>query len=359
MVEKYGGVTMVVKIGGKWGAVDKGGKLMGKYSKKSDANKRAASKPKALSEGITPSKVARLQRELELDLRQKQAARNTNPTEIRDITIAMDAIEDIKNNKTLIDGKVAGLSGNKYPRLLRAKELALRSEVLKSNPDIHKIADMYLTIKGLGRVSSDSSMYDGQSKVTNEMSVAGIAGPDATSQGPLVWGDKGPGMMKTSPHGKVSGKSDDTKKSKTKVDIDSKKLSESELSDDLNAMYGDKLKPSKEDVQSAAKSEDYVAGELLKLRSKHDENSRRNRFIADALRDRKTLENTPRSLVVNEAKKESKVNAAGNYTKPTMRKKLFKKIMAGTKGGDPGEWSARKAQLLAREYKKSGGGYKN
>jgi hypothetical protein len=58
-------------------------------------------------------------------------------------------------------------------------------------------------------------------------------------------------------------------------------------------------------------------------------------------------------------KTKSKVNAAGNYTKPTMRKRLFNKIKAGTKGGDPGEWSARKAQLLASQYKKAGGGYKN
>lgn len=55
----------------------------------------------------------------------------------------------------------------------------------------------------------------------------------------------------------------------------------------------------------------------------------------------------------------SKVNEAGNYTEPGKRKALFKKIKAGTKGGDPGEWSARKAQLLASEYKKAGGGYKN
>jgi len=54
----------------------------------------------------------------------------------------------------------------------------------------------------------------------------------------------------------------------------------------------------------------------------------------------------------------SKVNASGNYTKPTMRKALFEKIKAGTKGGDPGKWSARKAQLLAVEYKKKGGSYK-
>lgn len=58
-------------------------------------------------------------------------------------------------------------------------------------------------------------------------------------------------------------------------------------------------------------------------------------------------------------KPKSKVNAAGNYTKPTMRKALFEKIKAGTAGGDPGEWSARKAQLLAKQYKAKGGGYKS
>jgi hypothetical protein len=55
----------------------------------------------------------------------------------------------------------------------------------------------------------------------------------------------------------------------------------------------------------------------------------------------------------------SRVNEAGNYTKPEMRKRLFNKIKAGDKGGDPGEWSARKAQMLAREYKAAGGGYKS
>ena len=57
-------------------------------------------------------------------------------------------------------------------------------------------------------------------------------------------------------------------------------------------------------------------------------------------------------------KKKSRVNEAGNYTKPALRKRLFEKIKAGTKGGKAGQWSARKAQLLASEYKKAGGGYK-
>jgi len=55
----------------------------------------------------------------------------------------------------------------------------------------------------------------------------------------------------------------------------------------------------------------------------------------------------------------SKVNQAKVYTKPSMRKELFEKIKKGTKGGDPGEWSGRKAQLLAKEYKANGGGYKS
>lgn len=55
----------------------------------------------------------------------------------------------------------------------------------------------------------------------------------------------------------------------------------------------------------------------------------------------------------------SRVNEAGNYTNPGMRKALFDRIKAGGKGGDPGEWSARKAQMLAREYKAKGGGYKD
>jgi len=57
--------------------------------------------------------------------------------------------------------------------------------------------------------------------------------------------------------------------------------------------------------------------------------------------------------------KKSRVNEAGNYTKPGLRKRLFKRILAGSKGGRPGQWSARKAQLLARLYKAAGGGYKN
>ena len=61
---------------------------------------------------------------------------------------------------------------------------------------------------------------------------------------------------------------------------------------------------------------------------------------------------------VTKKKSKSRVNEAGNYTKPTLRKRLFEKIKAGSKGGAPGQWSARKAQMLAKAYKAAGGGYK-
>lgn len=56
--------------------------------------------------------------------------------------------------------------------------------------------------------------------------------------------------------------------------------------------------------------------------------------------------------------KKSTVNEAGNYTKPGLRKAIFERVKAGGKGGAPGQWSARKAQMVAREYKAKGGGYK-
>jgi hypothetical protein len=60
------------------------------------------------------------------------------------------------------------------------------------------------------------------------------------------------------------------------------------------------------------------------------------------------------------SKPKSRVNAAGNYTKPSMRKALFEKIKASNvQGTAAGQWSARKAQLLAKQYKAKGGGYKD
>ena len=76
------------------------------------------------------------------------------------------------------------------------------------------------------------------------------------------------------------------------------------------------------------------------------------------LRSAKNIDDGSATGMKAGGKTKSKVNEAGNYTKPTMRKRLFERIKAGSKGGRSGQWSARKAQMLAREYKAKGGGYR-
>ena len=61
--------------------------------------------------------------------------------------------------------------------------------------------------------------------------------------------------------------------------------------------------------------------------------------------------------VVPKKKKKSTVNSSNNYTKPGLRASIYKRILAGSKGGAPGQISARKMQMVAKEYKAKGGGY--
>ena len=76
--------------------------------------------------------------------------------------------------------------------------------------------------------------------------------------------------------------------------------------------------------------------------------------------ERKTRrDDTDFTEYANGGEVKSKVNEAGNYTKPGMRKSLFEKIKGqATQGTAAGQWSARKAQLLAKQYKAKGGGYR-
>lgn len=81
----------------------------------------------------------------------------------------------------------------------------------------------------------------------------------------------------------------------------------------------------------------------------------------EVLRDQRNSQRTPKW--VGSAVKDFLANAPleykdGNYTKPALRESIKRRIMAGSKGGRAGQWSARKAQLLAQEYRKAGGGYR-
>jgi len=74
----------------------------------------------------------------------------------------------------------------------------------------------------------------------------------------------------------------------------------------------------------------------------------------------KRRDNTDFTQYAEGGKVKSKVNAAGNYTKPGLRKRIFNAVKAeATAGTGAGQWSARKAQMVAQRYKKAGGGYKD
>jgi hypothetical protein len=75
---------------------------------------------------------------------------------------------------------------------------------------------------------------------------------------------------------------------------------------------------------------------------------------------RKTIQRKDNPNDVEVYKKGGKVNAAGNYTKPSLRKNIVSQVKAAaTQGTGAGQWSARKAQLVAKKYKAAGGGYKD
>ena len=99
----------------------------------------------------------------------------------------------------------------------------------------------------------------------------------------------------------------------------------------------------------AAKKKRIAAGSGEKMRSVGEKGAPKKSDFAKAAK----------TASYKEGGKVSKVNEAGNYTQPGMRKRLFESIKAGGKGGAPGQWSARKAQMLAMQYKTAGGGYRD
>ena len=71
-------------------------------------------------------------------------------------------------------------------------------------------------------------------------------------------------------------------------------------------------------------------------------------------------DNTDFTQYAEGGKVKSKVNEAGNYTKPDLRKRIFNSVKAAAiVGTGAGEWSARKAQVMAKRYKAAGGGYRD
>ena len=84
-----------------------------------------------------------------------------------------------------------------------------------------------------------------------------------------------------------------------------------------------------------------------------------SQFANIASRPRVLSKSQLQEVLKKKKKRKATVNQSGNYTKPGMRKRIFNRIKRGGKGGAPGQWSARKAQMLAQAYKRAGGGYRN
>ena len=100
----------------------------------------------------------------------------------------------------------------------------------------------------------------------------------------------------------------------------------------------------------AAKKRRIAAGSGEKMRSVGAKGAPKKGDFANAAKTAKYAEG---------GKTKSKVNEAGNYTKPGLRKRIFNSIKAAAvQGTGAGQWSARKAQLMAKRYKAAGGGYK-
>lgn len=108
---------------------------------------------------------------------------------------------------------------------------------------------------------------------------------------------------------------------------------------------GSKGAPKKSDFADAAKTASFKGGGLAQQAA-----------IAISMKEKGVK---PKKMAEGGETK-SKVNAAGNYTKPELRKRIFNAVKAeATAGTGAGEWSARKAQMVAQRYKKAGGGYRD
>jgi hypothetical protein len=124
---------------------------------------------------------------------------------------------------------------------------------------------------------------------------------------------------------------------------------------ELKKIKGNKLPPRNDLIKQEAKDKALKTTERALYATSLD-------MAPRALRSLQNQEEKPAAMKKGGAVKKStksKVNQSGNYTKPSMRKRLFEQIKgSAVQGTAAGQWSARKAQLLAKKYKASGGGYK-
>jgi len=114
-----------------------------------------------INEGLNPGKLNRIKKKLEVDMRQMKSRSGTDSEKLNRMIIARDALDEIATNPDILNIRVSGVN-NKFLNMLRQEKISLRTEVLKSEPDLETIASKYLRIKSLMRLTQDRSTYDTQ-----------------------------------------------------------------------------------------------------------------------------------------------------------------------------------------------------
>jgi hypothetical protein len=114
-----------------------------------------------INEGLNPGKLNRIKKKLEVDMRQMKSRSGTDSEKLNRMIIARDALDEIATNPDILNIRVSGVN-NKFLNMLRQEKISLRTEVLKSDPDLETIASKYLRVKSLMRLTQDRSTYDTQ-----------------------------------------------------------------------------------------------------------------------------------------------------------------------------------------------------
>jgi hypothetical protein len=159
---------------------------------------------------LNTSKLNRIQKQLEIKLRQLKSGSNTDSAELNKILLTIEALQAISADPSLVDGKVSGIN-NKFLNMLRQEQLKLKTEILKGDPNLDTVLSSYMRIKSLLRLTTDRSLYNTRVNENNN-----------------------------------------------KVNITRPAWPTSEFAQDLTAMYGHLMKPGKEDKESYEEAKEYL-----------------------------------------------------------------------------------------------------
>jgi hypothetical protein len=126
-----------------------------------------------INEALNTSKLNRIQKQLEIKLRQLKSGSNTDSAELNKTLLTIEALQAIAADPSLVDGKVSGIN-NKFLNMLRQEQLKLRTEILKGDPNLDIVLSSYMRIKSLLRLTTDKSLYNTRVNENNSFNITTI-----------------------------------------------------------------------------------------------------------------------------------------------------------------------------------------